>query len=159
MSPATEATWTMAPPPCARIDRIAIALQWNVPMRCVWTTSSQAAGSNDSVRPTRWIPALLTRMSTLPSRASMSANDASTAAPIGHVHGEVADPCQRSGRRLDVGDDTAGALGDRTPDDVSADAARATRHDDDLIVESSGHAGPPVALPTHHVTYHRNRFR
>ena len=158
MRPATEAIWTIAPPPRRRIDAMASALQWNVPMRWVWMTDSQTAGSKVSVRPTRWIPALLTRMSTPPSAASMERNSASTDARSATSVRTERTPSMGVSRVGQVGHDAACALGHGAPDDRLPDPARPAGHEDDLPIEPSDHRALPVA-PRLRSPYDCNRFR
>ena len=158
MRPATEAIWTIAPPPRRRIDAMASALQWKVPMRWVWMTVSQTAGSKVSVRPTRWIPALLTRMSTPPSASLDGAEQRLHRGAVGYIGADGTDAIDGRLRVGQVGHDAACALGHGAPDDRFPDPARPARHEDDLPIEPSDHQALPVA-PRLRSPYDCNRFR
>ena len=119
---------TIAPPlPRAAMRGTASDAQRKKPLRCAATTADQSAKEILPTRPTRWMPALLTRMSIRPACPSIALKASATRA------GSVTSASRYAGARLGGGDlvegEEARAVGEQPLGDRIADAARGAGHD------------------------------
>ena len=139
--PALEATLTMWPVPRGLKRRIASFVPRITPWRLISISRIAVASSSSSWAPTVMIPALLTRMSTGPSRPSTVVEEGGEAGSVGDVERQ---PERRApelgrgglgGRHVDVADRDAGALAGQRQRDRLADPAAAAGDDGDLAVQ------------------------
>ena len=115
----------------------------NAPSRWMAMIFFQSAKGKSSIGCTIWMPALETRMSTVPNVATVFSTPGVDLVLVAHVHGDrdrvlLAAELLRRGLRcveVEVGDDDAPAGGDVALGDAVADAACGTRDEGDFAVE------------------------
>ncbi len=134
---------TIEPLPRATMRGTASDAQRKNPFRCVAITADQSANETWPTSPTRWMPALLTRMSIRPACRVDRLEGGRHARRVGDVGLEIDDAARGSVGRELVERENPRAVGEQALGDRVADPARRAGHDRDAPVKRIRHVAAP----------------